>query len=65
LKPEELADKLRNKLDNVGYDVYDDDGMLVFAAVMLEKAVGILRDKGSDGDILLAFSRLLQETENE
>lgn len=64
MRPEELAENIRTKIDNISYDIYDDDGRLIFAAIMLEKAVEILRDRGSDGDILLAFSKLLLEENN-
>lgn len=64
MRPEELAQNIGTKIDSISYDIYDDDGRIIFAAVMLEKAVEILRDKGSDGDILLAFSKLLLEENN-
>ena len=64
MRPEELAEDIRTKIDSIGYDIYDDNSRLIFAGVMLEKAVEILRDKGSDGEILFAFSKLLLEENN-
>lgn len=51
-----------DKLDGVGYDVVKSDkDNVIFAGVMLEKAIDILRQHGDDKDILFLLSKYLTE----
>ena len=60
---EVFAKKISDKLDVVSYDICTDEENAIFAGVMLQRAVDILRDKGNSGDILMLIANYLGETE--
>ena len=62
MAPGERASYIMDKLDAVGYDVVTTDkDNIMFAGIMIEKAIDILRQHGDDKDILFLIAKHLTE----
>jgi len=61
LAPDKRAADIRQRLKSIGYDMRSDGDNIVFAGVMLEEAMEVLRRYGDDRDVLFILAKYLTE----